>query len=107
MSPSKSCQLDNPLDSIPLGLPCLETYQHTMVLMKDKPLNGLPGPKDVTQDGEISNLGCPGSLPLLQTMVLKVIEVQCPQHLQCHLNQTTQMVLDILDMEGGIKKRHI
>ena len=78
-----------------------------MVLMKDEPLNGLPGAKDVTGDGEISNLGHPGSLPLLQTMVSKAIEVQCPWHLQCHLDQTTWMVLDVLDMEGGIEKRHI
>ena len=82
-------------------------YQHTMVLMKDEPLNGLPRAKDITGDGEISNLGCPGSLPLLWTVVLKAIEVQCPRHLQCHLDWTAQTVLDILDIEGGIEKRHI
>ena len=78
-----------------------------MVLMKDKPLNGLPRAEDVTGDGEISDLSHPGSLPLLQTVVLKAIEVQCPRHLQCHLDWTAQMALDVLDMEGGIEKRHI
>ena len=82
-------------------------YQHTTVLMKDKPLNGLPGAEDVIGDGEINDVGCPGSLPLLQTMVSKAIEVQCPRHLQCHLNWTAWMVPDILDAEGGIEKRHI
>ena len=64
-----------------------------MVLMKDEPLD--------------SNLSHPGSPPILQTVALKVIEVQYPWHLQCHLNQTARMGPDILDMEGGTEKKHI
>ena len=58
--------------------------QHTTVLMKDEPLNGLPKAEGVIGDGETSNLSHPGSPPLLQTMALKVIEVQYPRHLQYH-----------------------
>ena len=82
-------------------------YQHSTVLMKDKPLNGLPKAEGIIGDGETSDLSHPGSPPLLQTMALKVIEVQCPQHLQCHLNWTAWMGPDVLDMEGGTEKRHV
>ena len=82
-------------------------YQHTMVLMKDEPLNGIPGAEDIIGDGEISNLSCPGSLPLLLTMALKVTEAQSPWHLQYHPVQITWMDLDTLDKAGGIERRCI
>ena len=81
--------------------------QCTMVLMKGKPLDGLPEAKGIIGDGETSDLGHPGSPPLLQTMALKVIEAHYPQHLQYHPGQITQMDPDILDEAGGIKKKHI
>ena len=78
-----------------------------MVLMKDEPLIGLPEAEDIIADGETSDLGHPGSPPLLQTMASKVIEAQYPWHLQYHPSQITQMDPDILDKAGGIKKKHI
>ena len=81
--------------------------QHTTVLMKDEPLDGLPKAEGVIGDGETSNLSHPGSPPLLQTMASKVIEVQYPWCLQYHPVQITWMDPDILDEAGGIKKKHI
>ena len=75
--------------------------------MKDKPLNGLPEAEGIIGDGETSNLGHPGSAPLLQTVALKAIEVQYPWHLQYHPSQIAQMELDILDEIAGIKKKHV
>ena len=75
--------------------------------MEDKPLDGLPKAKGIIGDGETSNLGHLGSLPLLQTVALKVIEAQYPQHLQCHPIQIARMDPDILEEAGGIKKRHV
>ena len=78
-----------------------------MVLMKDEPLNGLPKAKGVIGDGETSDLGHPGSPPLLQTVALKMIEAQYPQCLQYHPIQITQMDLDVLHEAGGIEKKHV
>ena len=75
--------------------------------MEDEPLDGLPKAEGIIGYGETSDLGHLGSLPLLQTVALKVIEAQYPQHLQCHPIQITQMDLDILEEAGGIEKRHI
>ena len=75
--------------------------------MKDEPLDGLPEAEGIIGDGETSNLGHLGSSPLLQTMALKVIEDQYPQHLQYHPVQITWMDLDVLDEAGGIEKRHV
>ena len=80
--------------------------QHTMVLTKDEPLNGLPKAKGIIGDGETSDLGHPGSPPLLQTVASKAIEVQCLWHLQYHPGQIAQMDPDVLDEAGGIKKKH-
>ena len=77
-----------------------------MVLMKDEPLNGLPKAKGVLGDRETSNLGHPGSPPLLQTMASKATEAQYPRHLQYHPGQITQMDPDVLDEYGGIEKKH-
>ena len=78
-----------------------------MVLMKDKPLDSLPKAKGIIGDGETSNLGHPGSPPLLQTMALKAIEAHYPWHLQYHPSQITQMDPDVLDEAGGIEKKHV
>ena len=78
-----------------------------MVLMKDEPLNGIPRAKDIIGDGEISDRSHPGSLPLLQTVALKVTEAQSPWHLQYHPIQIAWMDPDILGEAGGIKRRHI
>ena len=75
--------------------------------MKEKPLDGLPKAKGIIGDGGTSGLGHPGSPPLLQTVALKAIEVQYPQHLQYHPSQIARMDLNILDEAGGIKKKHI
>ena len=78
-----------------------------MVLTRGKPLNGLPEAEGIIGDGENSDHGHPGFHPLLQTMVLKVIEVQFLQCLQCHLDWTTQTGPDILDGEGDTEKKHV
>ena len=78
-----------------------------MVLMKDKPLDGLPKAEGIIGDRETSNLGHLGSPPLLQTVALKVIEAQYPWRLQYHPIQITRMDPDILEEAGGIKKRHV
>ena len=69
--------------------------------------NGLLEAEGIIGDKGTSDLGHPGFLPLPQTMVSKVIEVQYLWHLQCHLNQTTQTGPDVLDEVGGIKKKCI
>ena len=78
-----------------------------MVPMEDETLDGLPKVKGIIGDGETSNLGHLGSLPLLQTMASKVIEAQYPWHLQCHPVQIARMDPDILEEAGGIEKRHV
>ena len=78
-----------------------------MVLTKDEPLDGLPKAKGIIGDGETSDLGHPGSLPLLQTMASKAIEVQYPWHLQYHPGWIAQIDPDILDEAGGIEKKHV
>ena len=78
-----------------------------MVLMKDKPLDGLPKAEGIIEDRETSNLGHPGSPPLLQTVASKAIEVHYPWHLQYHPSQITWMDPDILDKAGGIEKKHV
>ena len=75
--------------------------------MKDEPLDGLPKAEGVIGDGETSDLGHPGSPPLLQNVALKVIEDQYPWCLQYHPGQIAQMDPDILDKAGGIEKKHI
>ena len=77
---------------------------YTMVLMTNEHPNGLIEAEDIIGDEGTSNHGQASFLPLPQTMVLKVIEVQYPRRLQCNLNQTTQTGPDILDKVGGIKK---
>ena len=78
-----------------------------MVLTKEEPLDGLPEAEGIIGDRETSDLSHPSSLPLLQTVALKVIEAPYPLHLQYHLGQIAQMDPDILDEAGGIEKRHV
>ena len=78
-----------------------------MVLMKEKPIDGLPKAEGIIGDGETSDLSHPGSPPLFQTVALKAIEAHYPQHLQYHLGQITWMDPDILDEAGGIEKKHV
>ena len=78
-----------------------------MVLMTNEHPNGLPKAKAIIGDEGTSDLSHPGSLPLLQTMVLKAIGVHCPRCLQCHPGWTAQMDPDILDGAGGIEKKCI
>ena len=75
--------------------------------MEDKPLDGLPEAEGIIGDGETSNHGHLDSLPLLQTMALKVIEAQYPWCLQYHPIQIAWMDPDILEEAGGIEKRHV
>ena len=99
--------LSNLLGLIPLGLLHQEMHWHPMVLMEDKPLDGLPKAEGIIGDGETSDLGHLGSPPLLQTVAFKVIEAQYPWCLQCHPVQIAQMDPDVLEEAGGIEKRHV
>ena len=66
--------------------------------MMNKHLNGLLKAEGVIGDKGTSMTTVtlvPFSFPRL--MVLKVIEVHCPWHLQCHPGRTTQMDPDVLD----------
>ena len=56
---------------------CLET----MVLTTNEHPIGLPEAEGIIGDKGTSNLSHPSSLPLPQTVVLKVIGVHCLQHL--------------------------
>ena len=77
-----------------------------MVLITNEHPNGLPEARGITGDGGTSNLSHPGSLPLPQTMVSKVIGVHCQWCLQCHPNLTIQMDPDVLDEVGDTEKKH-
>ena len=81
-------------------------YLETKVLITNEHPDGLLKAGGIIGDGRTSNLSHPGSLPLPQTMVLKVIGVHCQQHLQCHPNLTIQMDPDILDEVGDTEKKH-
>ena len=78
-----------------------------MVLTTSKHLDDLPEAKGIIGDRGTSDLGHPGSLPLPQTVVLKVIEVHCQRCLQCHPGLTAQTDPDIIDEVGGTKRKHI
>ena len=78
---------------------------YTTVLMMDEHPDSLPEAEGIIGDEGNSDLSHLSFFPLPQTVVLKVIEVQYPQHLQCHPSQTAQMGPDVLDEAGGIKKK--
>ena len=69
--------------------------------------DGLLEAKGIIGDEGTNDLSHPGSLPLPQIVVLKVIAFQYPWHLRCHLNRTTQMGPDILDKVEGIERKCI
>ena len=71
---------------------------------EDETLDGLPEAEGIIGDRETSNLGHPGSPPLLKTMASKAIEAHYPQHLQYHPGQITWMDPDVLDKAGGIRE---
>ena len=81
-------------------------WPETMVLTTNKHPDSLPKARGIIADRGTSDLSHPGSLPLPQTVVLKVIEVHCQWHLQCHPGVTTQTDPDVLDERGGTKKKH-
>ena len=78
-----------------------------MVMMNKEHPDSLTKAERAIGDKGTNHLGHHGSLPLLQTMVLKVIGVHCPWYLQCHPSWTAQMDPDILDEAGGTKKKHV
>ena len=80
-------------------------YLYTAVLMMNDHPNGLLEAEGVIGDEETSDPHHPSFLPLPQTMVLKVIEVQYPQYLQCHLRWTIQMGPGILGEVEGIERK--
>ena len=82
-------------------------YLYPMVLMMSKYPDGLLKAKGTIGDKGTSNFGHPSFLPLPQTVVLKVIEVQYPRCLQCHPGWTALMGPGIPDEAGGIEKRCI
>ena len=57
-------------------------------------------------EGETKGPNPLGFLHLPQTMVSRVIEVHCQQHLQYHPGQTIQMNQGIPDEVDDIKKKH-
>ena len=77
-----------------------------MVLITNKHPDSLTEARGIIGEGGTSDLGHPGSLPLPQTVVLKVIGVHCQQRLQCHPNLTVQMDPDVLDKVGDTEKEH-
>ena len=58
-------------------------------------------------EGETKGPNPLGFLHLPWTMVLRVIEVHCQQHLQCHPGQTIWMDQGIPDKVDDIEKRHV
>ena len=82
-------------------------YLYTAVLMMNDHPNGLREAEGIIGDEGTNDLGHLSFLPLSQTMVLKVIEVQYPRHLQCHLDWTIQMGPDVLDEVEGIERKCI
>ena len=80
-------------------------YLYTAVLMMNDHPDSLGEAKGIIGDEGTNDLGHLSFLPLHHTMVLKVIEVQNPWHLRCHLDQTVQMGPDILDEVEGIERK--
>ena len=103
--PKLICQPNSLSSLIPLGPLHLEMCLYTVALMMNKHPDCLLEVEGVIGGKGTSNLSHPSFLPLPQTMVSKVIEVQYPQCLRCHLNWTTQTSPHALDEEGSIKKK--
>ena len=75
-------------------------------MMNNHP-DGLLEAVGVIGDKGTNNLSHLGFLPLPQTVVSKVIEVQYLWCLRCHLDWTTQMGPDVLDKVEGIERKHV
>ena len=84
-----------------------EMHLYTAVLTMNYHPNSLLGAMGIIGDEGTNDLGHPSFLPLFQTVVSKVIELQYPWHLRCHLDRTTQMGPDILDEVEGIERKHV
>ena len=82
-------------------------YLDTVALTMNNHPDGLLEAEGIIGDEGTNDLSHTGFLPLLQTMVSKVIEVQYPRCLCCHLDRTAQMGPDILDEVEGIKRKHV
>ena len=75
-------------------------------MMNDHP-DGLQEAEGIIGDEGTNDLCHLSFLPLPRTEVSKVIEVQYPWHLQCHLDRAIQMGPDILDEVEGIERKCI
>ena len=82
-------------------------YLYTAVLMMNNRPDSLREAKGIIGDKGTNDLSHLGFLPLPQTVVSKVIEVQYPWRLRCHLIWTIQMGPDVLDEVGGIERKYI
>ena len=82
-------------------------YLYTVVQMMNEQPNSLQEAQGIIGHEGTNDLSHLGFLPLHQTVVSKVIEVQYPWHLRCHLDQTIQMGPDILDEIEGIERKCI
>ena len=71
----------------------------------DRPLDGLSMAEGTIGEGGIRDYDHLGFHPLCQTEVSKVIGVQSPWHLPYHPGWTIQMVLDIQDEAGDIRRK--
>ena len=105
--PKLICQPNNLSSLIPLGPLHLEMCLYFAVLTTKEHPDSLLEVKGIIGGKGTSDLGHPSFLPLPQTVVLKVIEVQYPRCLHSHLNWTAQMGPDVLGKEGGIAKKCI
>ena len=71
----------------------------------DVPLDDHPVAEGVIGEGETRGRDCLGFHPLCRIEGSRVIGVQSQWHLPYHPSQTVQMVLDIQDEAGGIKRK--
>ena len=71
----------------------------------DGPLNDHPMAKGIIGEGETRGRNHLGFHPLHRIKGSRVIGVQSQWHLPYHPSQTVQMVLDIQDEAGGIKRK--
>ena len=71
----------------------------------DGPLDDHPMAEGIIGEGETGGHSHLGFHPFCQIEGLRVIGVQSQWHLPYHPSRTIQMVLDIQDEAGGIKKK--
>ena len=104
--PCVNCQPNSPSRSMPREYPVQKMCLEIVILTITEHLDGPLEAKNTIGDGESKGLNHLGFLHLPWTMVLRVIEVHCQQHLQCHPDQTTQMDQVVLDEVDNIEKKH-